>query len=327
MTDPHKQADGAELTGGSRLATGAGYTHAVTEALGAGQTHAVTEALGATPSATTGTFSSGHILARRFRIDAYLAEGGMGQVYRAHDLELDAPLALKTIHPGIASNAAFLRLFKQEVLLARSISHPNVCRIFDFWRDEATGVSFLTMEFLAGETLAARIKAKGAFSTEDTLPLARQMAEALDAAHRAGIVHRDFKSPNVMVVPNGNGGRAVITDFGLAVTVEAGEKTRPAPERDGSGKRVPTQREILTPSGTRHSQRTQRLPPRHPMGHGRRPMNPTRRSQPINSTRLWQRTPSTQPMTPKASRPWKRMHHHRTPAPSSARPPTCHPSK
>ena len=226
-------------------------THSGTEALGAdadpidSDTEALgadadpidsdTEALGTgtvTPAATK-TFAPGNLVARRFRIDAYLAEGGMGQVYRAQDLELDVPLALKTIHPEIASNAASLRLFKQEVLLARSISHPNVCRIFDLWRDEASGVSFLTMEFLAGETLAAQIKAKGAFATEDSLPLARQMAEALDAAHRAGIVHRDFKSPNVMIVPNGNGGRAVITDFGLAVTVEAGEKTRPA-SSDGS---------------------------------------------------------------------------------------------
>ncbi|MEZ4647788.1 MAG: tetratricopeptide repeat protein [Candidatus Eisenbacteria bacterium] len=182
----------------------------------------------------TRTFATGQVISRRFRIDAYLAEGGMGQVYRAHDLELDVPLALKTIHPRTASNAAFLRLFKQEVLLARSISHPNVCRIFDLWRDESSGVWFLTMEFLAGGTLAKQIRETGALSTGASLPLARQMAEALDAAHRAGIVHRDFKSPNVMVVTHDGGGRAVITDFGLAVTVEAGETARTSASRNSS---------------------------------------------------------------------------------------------
>ena len=167
----------------------------------------------------------GAVLAGRYRIDAFLAAGGMGEVYRAHDLELDVPIALKTIRREIASNPASLRLFKQEVLLARSVTHSNVCRIFELQRDDAIGVSFLTMEFLPGETLMSRIKKNGAFSTDDSFPLARQMADALDAAHRAGIVHRDFKSPNVMLVPsNGcddpNGERAVITDFGLAVTLD-----------------------------------------------------------------------------------------------------------
>ncbi len=228
--------------------------------------------LGSHAATKARSFATGHVIARRFRIDAYLAEGGMGQVYRAHDIELDVPLALKTIHPRLAANASFLRLFKQEVLLARSISHPNVCRIFDLWHDEVSGTWFLTMEFLAGETLSQEIVARGSFPAGDSLPLVRQMAEALDAAHRAGIVHRDFKSPNVMIVDisnnnssrgndsdipsdggsddntnndstnndstnnidgstddntvKGRSARVVITDFGLAVTVEAGEAPR-----------------------------------------------------------------------------------------------------
>src|SRR2546425_4039690 len=136
-------------------------------------------------------FHSGVVLAGRYRIDAFLAEGGMGRVYRAHDLELDVPLALKTIRDEVASDPGALRRFKQEVLMARSVSHPNVCRIFDLGRDEPHGVSFLTMEFLAGETLSSRIASRGALEPSERLPLARQMAEALDAAHRAGILHRD----------------------------------------------------------------------------------------------------------------------------------------
>jgi len=177
----------------------------------------------------------GAVLAGRYRIDAFLAAGGMGQVYRGHDLELDVPIALKTIRPEIASHPASLRLFKQEVLLARSITHSNVCRIFDLRRDDPTGVVFLTMEFLPGETLMSRIKKGGRFVADDSLPLARQMADALDAAHRAGIIHRDFKSPNVMLVPsNGcdeqNVERAVITDFGLAITLEVDDDEAAADE-------------------------------------------------------------------------------------------------
>ncbi|MEZ4649400.1 MAG: tetratricopeptide repeat protein [Candidatus Eisenbacteria bacterium] len=176
------------------------------------------------------SFADGAVVANRYRIDAYLDQGGMGQVYRAHDLDLDVPLALKTIQPEIASDPTALRRFKQEILLARSVSHPNVCRIFDLWRDEPSDVSFLTMELLAGHTLASRIRSGGAIPTSSALPLVRQMANALQAAHRAGVVHRDFKSANVMLVPAGSGERAVITDFGLAVTVKdqrSDEQARP----------------------------------------------------------------------------------------------------
>jgi len=89
------------------------------------------------------------------------------------------------------------------VLLARSVVHSNVCRFFDFGRHSGLGgeVTFLTMELLEGETLAARIATRGALSPAEALPLVRQMAGALEAAHRAGIVHRDVKSANVMLVP------------------------------------------------------------------------------------------------------------------------------
>lgn len=165
------------------------------------------------------SFGPGDLVADRYRIDRFLARGGMGEVYRADDLDLGVAVALKTIRPEIASNPASLRLFKQEVLLARSVTHSNVCRIYDLGRhrDESRDVSFLTMEFLPGETLFARIRSRGVLPRHEALPIIRQIADALDAAHRAGIVHRDFKSPNVMIVPTDAGDRAVITDFGLAV--------------------------------------------------------------------------------------------------------------
>src|SRR5207245_4200576 len=111
-----------------------------------------------------------------------------------------------------------------EILLARKVTHPNVCRIFDVFhhRVEPSGggpeteLIFLTMELLRGETLAERLRRFGRMTTAEVLPVARQMVAALEAAHAAGIVHRDFKSANVILVENGGGVRAVVTDFGLA---------------------------------------------------------------------------------------------------------------
>lgn len=184
-----------------------------------------------------GVLTPGTSIAQRYRVEAFLAEGGMGQVYKVHDLDLDVCLALKTIRPEVSGQPMALRRFKQEVLLARSVTHTNVCRIFDLGRDELHDMSFLTMEFLPGETLSSYIARQGALDADETLSLVRQMAGALDTAHRAGIVHRDFKSPNVMVVPESTGARAVITDFGLAVAPRGADRDTGAryPPSAGAG--------------------------------------------------------------------------------------------
>jgi tetratricopeptide (TPR) repeat protein len=169
------------------------------------------------------------MLCGRFRILHAIAEGGMGHVFEAFDSELAVHLALKVIRPEIASNPEALARFRQEVRLARQITHPNVCRTFDIERetrlvDAARGITlelvFLTMEFLPGETLAARIKREGALALGEALDLARQIADALQAAHALGIVHRDMKPGNIMLVPAEARTplpfRAVVTDFGLA---------------------------------------------------------------------------------------------------------------
>lgn len=168
------------------------------------------------------------LLCRRFRVIREIAEGGMGRVYEAFDSELGVGVALKVIRPEIASDPRALARFRQEVKLARTITHPNVCRTFDIERDflindrgEQQEVVFLTMEFLDGETLSAFLKREGRISTALAITLAGQIAGAIDAAHDLGIVHRDLKPGNVMLVSPGqpeSGGqmRAVITDFGLA---------------------------------------------------------------------------------------------------------------
>lgn len=167
-------------------------------------------------------FESGKILAERFRILRFVAAGGMGEVYEAEDLELKECLAIKTIQPEALQRSDTIARFKREVQLARRVTHPNACRIFDLFlhkpsgSDIAEATYFVSMEFLLGETLAERLHRQGRFSMIDALPLIHQMAAALSAAHDAGIVHRDFKPGNVVLVEGQLGIRAVVTDFGLA---------------------------------------------------------------------------------------------------------------
>ena len=183
-----------------------------------------------------GVFRTGDIVAFRFRIVRFLASGGMGELYEAEDLELQERVALKTILPHIASDERAIGRFKREVHLARQVTHPNVCRIYDVFRHKDTArsagtpaadVVVLAMELLHGETLAARLRRDGPLSTAEILPLVDQMASGLTAAHQAGVVHRDFKSDNVMLVkPRADGEtRAVITDFGLAWRSAQNEST------------------------------------------------------------------------------------------------------
>jgi len=168
-------------------------------------------------TSATSVFRSGDVVASRFRVVRYLAQGGMGELYEAEDLELRERIALKTILPHIAADERSIALFKREVQLARQVTHQNVCRIYDIFRHQS--IVLLAMELLHGETLAEKIRREGRLATADALPIVRQMAAGLTAAHRVGVVHRDFKSHNVMVVkPTGAGGdtRVVIMDFGLA---------------------------------------------------------------------------------------------------------------
>ncbi len=167
-------------------------------------------------------FQDGERVAGRYRIERFIGRGGMGEVYEAHDLELDTRVALKTLSTGGGADTSAGADFRREVLLARRVTHPNICRIFDFGRHGAPDreLAFLTMELLRGEPLTDHIQRAGPMNAEEALPIARQLARALDAAHAAGVVHRDFKSGNVLLVPVPDAPpRAVVTDFGLACEV------------------------------------------------------------------------------------------------------------
>ena len=173
-------------------------------------------------------FRVGDVVAYRFRVVHFLARGGMGELYEAEDLELHERVALKTILSTTAQDERSVAMFKREVHLARQVTHPNVCRIFDVFRHKPPApagasqppadIVFLAMELLHGESLADRLQRETRLTTTDALVLARQMGAALTAAHRVGVVHRDFKSQNVMLVDPAPGEdvRAVVTDFGLA---------------------------------------------------------------------------------------------------------------
>src|SRR5580700_4795022 len=151
----------------------------------------------------------------RFRIEKLLGAGGMGKVYKAFDKELSRTVALKTLLPELVSDHLLTQRFKQELLLASKISHRNILRIHDI--GEVDGVKFITMAFIEGKDLNQLLKEELPFPLERSLKIARQLCEALDAAHSEGVVHRDFKPQNVLV---GNNDHVYVSDFGLATSPE-----------------------------------------------------------------------------------------------------------
>ena len=167
--------------------------------------------LSATDSLEPTRFAPGQVIGERYRIIGLLGRGGMGEVYRADDLKLGQPVALKFLPEALSQNDARLRRFLDEVRIARQVSHANVCRVYDI--GEHMGQQHLSMEYVDGEDLATLIRRIGRLSEDKGLEIARQVCAGLAAAHAKGIVHRDLKPSNVMI--DGEG-RARITDFGLA---------------------------------------------------------------------------------------------------------------
>ncbi len=163
------------------------------------------------------SLAPGDVVAQRYEIRSYLGRGGMGSVYRAFDRVLDEDVALKVQRAQSARGPEAERRFRREVKLARQVSHPNVCRLHDGGQEGAR--RWISMELVPGETLAARLRG-GALPVEEVLPLAVQAAEGLAAVHRAGIVHRDLKTLNLMV--DGTG-RLRLMDFGIAKPAAGGE--------------------------------------------------------------------------------------------------------
>src|SRR5215212_7836980 len=160
-------------------------------------------------------FVPGTILAARYRIVGLLGRGGMGEVYRADDLKLTQPVALKFLPERLLNDGAALARFHREVRVARQVSHRNVCRVYDI--GEVDGQHFLSMEFIKGEELASLLKRIGRLPSDKAVEIARQLCAGLAAAHDNKVLHRDLKPANVMIDADGN---VRVTDFGLAGLAE-----------------------------------------------------------------------------------------------------------
>jgi tetratricopeptide (TPR) repeat protein/predicted Ser/Thr protein kinase len=171
--------------------------------------------------APSGTLSAGTVLGGRYRILSPLGMGGMGMVYKALDLDLSVPVALKVIRSEYGHNEKILARFKREITIARKVTHKNVARIYDM--GEAEGVKYITMEFIEGDDLAKIVERDGALPTEQVTAILKQVCAGLAEAHAQGVVHRDLKPHNVMLGPSGS---VHIMDFGIAVSQETRGLTR-----------------------------------------------------------------------------------------------------
>ncbi len=165
---------------------------------------------------------NGHLLGGRYRLSGRIAVGGMGEVWRGTDELLDRPVAVKLLSAAHATDEAFRARFRAEARYAASLSHPNIAQVFDYGEtssdeeapaDLPSGGAYLVMELVPGEPLSALIARQERLPTADTLRIVSQAADALAAAHEAGIVHRDIKPGNLLVTTDGT---TKITDFGIA---------------------------------------------------------------------------------------------------------------
>jgi hypothetical protein len=170
------------------------------------------------------TFGPRQMIAGRYRIERFLGRGGMGEVYAAFDVVLSDHVALKTVLSTSSDNPSAIKRLLSEARLARRISHPNICRVHDVGVHEESGriderLHFLTMEFIEGKRLAQILRA-GPLELELSVRIARQILEGLQAAHRAGVLHRDLKTDNIMVTGSRESLHITITDFGLSQALD-----------------------------------------------------------------------------------------------------------
>jgi len=167
------------------------------------------------PPQPASELAPGTTFAGRYQVIEDLGKGGMGRVYKVFDTEVREKLALKLLNPDIASDERTIERFRNELRMARGISHRNICRMHDLGREEST--FFITMEYVSGEDLKSLIHRIGALPVGKAVSIARQVCEGLEEAHRVGVVHRDLKPQNIMIDRDGN---ARIMDFGIARSVK-----------------------------------------------------------------------------------------------------------
>ena len=186
-----------------------------------GQGWSVPAANGIVSPSSVIQLTPGTSIGSRYEIVRLLGQGGMGAVYQAHDRELDRQVAIKVILSDMAANPEILRRFKQELILARQITHKNVIRIFDL--GQADGIKFITMEYIEGENLQSVLRRKKKLEPKEAANILAQVCRALEAAHTEGVLHRDLKPQNIMLDKSG---RAYVMDFGIARSMLAAGMTQ-----------------------------------------------------------------------------------------------------
>jgi eukaryotic-like serine/threonine-protein kinase len=167
--------------------------------------------------------SSGQLLAQRYRLSRCIAIGGMGEVWQAADTRLDRQVAVKVLKPELSGDAEFRHRFHTEARVTASLNHPGIAAVHDYGETSNPDVSYLVMELVVGDPLAAILMRHPRLSVDRTLDILGQAGDALQAAHERGLVHRDIKPGNILITP---GGRVKLTDFGIARAVDAAPVTR-----------------------------------------------------------------------------------------------------
>ncbi len=163
----------------------------------------------------------GKTLADKYRVEEFMSEGGMGTVYRGTHILMDKKVAIKVLHPALASDDIIVARFSREAKAASRISHPHALNVTDFGESE-DGVVFLVMEFLNGSTLKEIVRSEGPMPLPRVVEIMRQVCGALEAAHAENVVHRDLKSDNIMLIDVGGGDWVKVLDFGIAKIQEKG---------------------------------------------------------------------------------------------------------
>ena len=158
------------------------------------------------------------VFSERYELNHLIARGGMAEVYRAHDRLLDRPVALKVLFPELSIDRSFVERFRREAQAAANLSHPNIVPVFDWGED--TGTYFIVMEFIDGRPLSSILKSAGPLSAERTADIGARVAAALGYAHKHGVVHRDVKPGNVLIIDDG---QVKVTDFGIARAINTEE--------------------------------------------------------------------------------------------------------
>ncbi len=222
MTPLPVGASGIAAPGLGSTSSGAAAAPALDATItGTGQeTWAIHSHTNATAGKSREAVEIGTVLANRYEIVRRIGEGGMGAVYQARDVELNRVVAVKVIRPSLAKNPEILNRFKQELILARQVTHKNVIRIYDL--AEFDGVKFITMDFIDGRDLKSVLRANGKFEPRQAAEIIEQVCRGLEAAHSEAVIHRDLKPQNIMM---DRSGKITVMDFGIARSTAPGGMT------------------------------------------------------------------------------------------------------